>query len=269
MAEEFELAYFANISDSYGYNKHCSRYNFPKASLFGKLGSFRYVAIMGQVDRRNAHIKQFIMQTYINKNGEEPPSFEVAFFNFLGDKYVYYSNGRWKFNIVKTMTPKAIISGLPRTSDSASVLLQDEDAKGKMIAVRNKYIHDYLIGKYRAPAKIEIDDLTKKMNSAKLDDSAKAAVSDNSDSVESVDLDDYILKTKAQAKWNKVKIKVNARMSELKNTIKELENTIKEMEKKMAKMIPEEIFDQVVKEKVDEIIKDFDEEDLFGSDCSD
>lgn len=256
--EEFELAFFANIPKNYGYIRE--RYVFAPTSIFGKLNKCRVKTIR----ERNIHIKNEIIQTYIDKNEEPPPSFEIAFYDFWGDKNVVYLNKlQWAVNQVGKLGDNHLIAGLPRFyNGSGKCDKSDEDAKQKMIAARNKHTRDYLIGKYRAPAKIEIDDLTKKMNSAKLDDSAKPAVSDDltkkmdsaklddsakpavsddSDSVEyvDVDLDDYVLKTKANAR------------------VRELKKTIKEMKKKMEKMIPEESFNQVVKEKVSDLMKEW------------
>ena len=255
--EEFALAFFANIPEKYGYNISVKRYMFNKSNTFGKVKNL----CCSSIQERNIHIKNEIIQTYINKNGEAPSSFEIAFFDFWGEKnVVYLSKHQWAVNQVKKMSEKHVIAGLPKFyKGSGKCEKSDEDAKAKMIAARNKHIHDYLIGKYRAPAKIEIGDLTKKMNSAKLDDSAKPAVSD---SVESVDLDDYVLKTKAIERFNEIK-------SKYKKRIKEMKKKIKEMEKKMEKMIPEESFNQVVENKVSEMMNNLhDEEESSDEECA-
>lgn len=233
--EEFELAYFANIPDSYGYCNPVERYIFAHQSTFGKLKSFSHSTECGDVDRRNAHIKKHIMQTYINKNGKEPPSFEIAFYDFLGDKYVNYQSYGWRFHISHTLTYKAIVGGLPKYSIGERGKEFDLELKNEMIQNRNNYIRDYLIGKYR-----EMDDLTKKMDSAKLDDSAKKVVSDSAkkvvsddlvlsdDSVESVDLDNYVLKSVANKRFRELKSEFKKIIAEKDAKIKELMDKISE-----------------------------------------
>ena len=236
--EEFELAYFANIPDSYGYVQSKGRYMFHINMVFHRQNSpvWAYTTELGNVGARNSRIKKVIMETYTEKNGEEPPSFEVAFYDFWGEKSVNFKpdRERWQFTQPK-LSWRGYVAFLPYASLSCLT-------KEAALKARNDHIRKYLIGKYR-----QVDDLTKKMETAKLEDS---------DSVESVDLDDYVLKTEANERFRKLKKAFRAELKKKDAEIEELK-----MKLMAALQPPEEPPEEPKKTK-----EETDSDDSFGLD---